>query len=410
MEMMKLNFTKKVIYTAISSLLIFISMPQIVVCDDALEPQPKMAVFNEVAVSDVNKPPVINALAAIVLEESTGRMLYNKNGLEKRSIASTTKVMTALVALENGNLEDKVTVSKRAAGIGGSKAGLREGEQYLLRELIYAMMMISANDAAIAVAEHIGGSVENFADMMNARATSLGAVNSHFVTPHGLDREDQYSTAYDIALITIEALKYPVFREIVATTSSYIPGHSLYNTNDLLGSYPGADGVKTGYTGKAGRCLVSTARKNGMRLITVVLGSPTRNARASASMCLLDYGFENFSMYCLLKRGDTYARVPVHRGIKGDVTLRVESDIVAPLSKSEAESINKREYVPDVLNAPVYAGASTGYVEYALNGRVLAQSQLVVADDVRKTTYADHLKQIFEAWGGMIHEDSLEYN
>ena len=410
MEMIKLNYTKKVLYTAIIFSLIFISMPQFVDCDDVLEPQPKMAAFNEDAASEASKPPVINALAAVVLEESTGRMLFNKNALEKRSVASTTKVMTALVALENGNPDDKVTVSKRAAAIGGSRAGLVEGEQYLLRELIYAMMMISANDAAIAVAEHIGGSVENFADIMNSRAISLGAVNSHFITPHGLDREDQFSTAYDIALIAIEALKYPLFRAIVATTSSYIPGHSLYNTNELLGSYPGADGVKTGYTGKAGRCLVSTAKKNGMRLITVVLGSPTRNARANASMNLLDYGFDNFSMHSFLKQGDIYARVPVNRGIKGEVLLKAERDIVLPLSKSEAESINKREYVPDILNAPVYAGTDGGYVEYMLNGKVIAASQLVASDNVRKTTYADYLKHIVEAWGGLMHERDLEYN
>lgn len=413
-EMIKLHFIKRASSLAIILILIFTSMVQIVYCDDELETKPDIPVFNTaegstgtLAVTDQDsddKPPVINALSAVVVEESTGRILYNKNALEKRSIASTTKIMTALVALENGNTEDKVTVSNRAASIGGSRAGIREGEQYTLKELLYAMMMISGNDAAIAIAEHIGGSVENFAVMMNDRAKSLGAVNSHFVTPHGLDREDQYSTAYDLALITIEALKNPLFSEIVSTSSSYIPGHSLYNTNELLGSYPGADGVKTGYTGKAGRCLVSTAKKNGMRLISVVLGSPTRNARANASMSLLDYGFNNYKMYKLLEQGDIYARIPVYRGINDRVTLKVESDIVLPLSKAEAKSINVREHVPDVLNAPVYAGAGTGYVEYVLNGKVLAQSMLVVTEDVRKTKYTDYLMLIFETWSSMMRE------
>lgn len=414
-EMMKLYLAKKILSFIIILLLVFLSAEQIVHCDDELEPEPRMPVFNDTAggtgvlpshepdTEDI-APPAVNALAAVVVEETTGRILYDKNALERRSIASTTKIMTALVALENGHPEDKVRVSKRAAAIGGSTAGLREGEEYTLRELLYAMMMISGNDAAIAVAEHIGGSVEDFAVMMNDRARSLGAVNSNFVTPHGLDRSDQYSTAYDVALITIEALKNPLFCEIVSTRSFYIPGHSLYNTNELLSSYPGADGVKTGYTGQAGRCLVSTARKNGMRLISVVLGSPTRSARANASRSLLDYGFSNFKMCRLLSQEDVYARIPVYRGITGYTALKAEKDIVLPLSRKEAKSIRVREHVPDKLNAPVHAGAGAGYVEYVLNGRVLAQSTLVITEDIRKTTYTDYLKLIFETWSSMMRE------
>lgn len=350
------------------------------------------------------EPPVINAMAAVVVEESTGRILYEKNALQKRSIASTTKIMTALVALENANVEDVVTVSRRAASIGGSVASLRQGDKYTLRELLYALLLVSANDAAIAIAEHVGGSVEGFAEMMNKRARSLGAVNSNFVTPHGLDRENQYSTAYDVALITIEALKHPLFREIVSTVSSYIPGHSLYNTNELLGSYPGADGVKTGYTGKAGRCLVATAKKNGMRLISVVLGSPTRSARAEASRKLLDYGFNNYRMYRLMSKGDVYAKIPVYRGIVDHVTLKADRDIVLPLSRKEAEALEVREYVPDVVSAPVYAGSVSGYVEFVLDGRVLAQNVLKANEDIRKANYLDYLGMIFGAWGKIMRE------
>jgi D-alanyl-D-alanine carboxypeptidase (penicillin-binding protein 5/6) len=343
-------------------------------------------------------------MAAVVVEESTGRILYDKNALARRSIASTTKIMTALVALENANVEDEVVISKRAAGIGGSTIGLRQGEKYTLRELLYALLLNSANDAAIAIAEHVGGSVEGFAVMMNKRAASLGAVNSNFVTPHGLDRENQYSTAYDVALITIEALKHPLFCEMVSTVSSYIPGHNLYNTNELLGSYPGADGVKTGYTGKAGRCLVSTAKKNGMRLISVVLGSPTRSARAEASRRLLDYGFENFRMYKLMSKGEVYAKIPVYRGVSEYVALRADRDIVLPLSRREAEMLKVRELVPDIVNAPVHAGSVSGYVEFVLEGRVLAQNMLTVSEDIRKTNYLDYLSLIFDAWGRMFRE------
>ncbi|MGE5614201.1 MAG: D-alanyl-D-alanine carboxypeptidase family protein [Bacillota bacterium] len=351
-----------------------------------------------------SKPPVLNARAAVLIEWTSGRVLYSKNAMEKRSIASTTKIMTALTALENGNLEDVVTVSKRAASIGGSTIGLRAGEKYTLKEMLYALLMVSANDAAIAIAEHIGGTVENFAAMMNKRAVSLGAVNSNFVTPHGLDRENQYSTAYDVALITREALKNPVFAEIVSTTSSSISGHNLYNTNELLGSYRGVDGVKTGYTGKAGRCLVTTAKRDDMRLISVVLGSPTRGARVDATRKLLDYGFDNFRMHWLRKSGEIYAKVPVYRGVKEHVSLVVEQDIVLPLTEDEVELVREEKLVPRVLDAPVYAGVESGVVEYRLNGDVLAQSALKVSESIRRKTYFDYLNNILDSWCRMMRE------
>jgi len=350
------------------------------------------------------KAPVINALAAVVIETSSGRVLYSKNATEKRSIASTTKIMTAVVALENGAMDDRVLISKKAASIGGSAIGLQAGQEYTLKELLYAMLMASANDAAIAVAEYIGGSVEGFAEMMNKKAESLGAEHSSFVTPHGLDTGNQYSTAYDVAIITRYALKNPVFAEIVSTQEFYIPGHGLYNTNDLLTDYPGVDGVKTGYTGKAGRCLVTTVQKEDMRLVSVVLGSPTRTARANASKALLDYAFDNFSMHKLLKAGDIYARVPVVRGIDGNVRLRVAQGVELPLSESEAETLEKREYVPVELNAPVYAGIETGFVEFVINGEVEAHSMLTISDDIRKKTFIDYLSLIFRTWSRIMRE------
>jgi len=355
------------------------------------------------AVSD-QKPPALNALAAIVVEESTGRVLFARNADQKRSIASTTKIMTALVALENGNLEDTVTISKRAAAIGGSTAGMQAGEKYTLRELLYAMLMISANDAAIAVAEHVGGTVERFADMMNKKAKSIGAVNSNFVTPHGLDRENQYSTASDLAIITIEALKNPVFSQIVSTTNTSISGHNLYNTNELLGNYPGVDGVKTGYTGKAGRCLVTSARRGEMRVISVVLGSPTKNARASASRAILDYCFDNFRMYRLLKGGEVYARVPVYRGIRQIIELRADQEIKVPLSELELDLLKVQSNVPEVLNAPVYAGMDTGFIEYEVNGEVVGRSMLKTSDNIRKKNYSDYLKEVLHSWSRMMRD------
>lgn len=384
-------------------LIMALSLTQTVSADDEMEIKSNLPVNSEKAVSG-RKAPVVNALAAVVMEASSGRILFSKNAAVRRSIASTTKIMTAVVALENGNLKDEVTISKKAAGIGGSTIGLRSGQKFTLKELLYAMLMSSANDAAIAVAEHIGGTVEGFAKMMNKKAESLGASDSNFVTPHGLDSANQYSTAYDVALITRYALKNPIFAGIVSTTSSYIPGHNLYNTNELLGSYPGVDGVKTGYTGKAGRCLVTTMQKNGMRIISVVLGSPTRTARANASIDLMNYTFENFKMRKLLNAGDIYVNVPVIRGIREMTPLRVAQDVEIPLSDEEFAAMKVNVSIPAILDAPVYAGTDTGHIEYAVNGEVLAQSMLTVGEDIRRKKFLDYLQFVLNSWAKMMRE------
>ena len=388
MEMMKLNSVAKAASVIILSFTVILLSIQRVYADGDQE----------------LKPPVINALAAIVVEESSGRVLYEKNATQKRSIASTTKIMTAIVALENANLDEEIVISKRAASIGGSVIGLRAGQKYTVREMLYAMLMASANDAAIAIAEHVAGTVEDFSKMMNKKAESLGMEDSHFVSPHGLDRDNQYSTAYDMAIITIEALKNPLFAEIVSTKSSYIPGHSLYNTNELLGSCPGVDGVKTGYTGKAGRCLITTVKRGDMRLISVVLGSPTRTARANASRDLINYCFDSFSMHKLLNAGDIYVQVPVYRGVEGYVSLKADESIVLPLSKAEVEMLKINRSVPDRLDAPVYAGTDTGFIEYEINGRVLAGSILKVSKDIRRKTMLDYFLDVLYSWGKVMRE------
>lgn len=194
--------------------------------------------------------PIIDAAAAIVMDTETGRVLFEKNAYSRRPIASTTKIMTGILAIEMGDLNDEVTVSKGASRIWGSVIDLQQGEKLKLGELLYGLMLSSGNDAAIAIAEHIGGTLENFLEMMNKKARLIGARNTNFKSPHGLDMEGHYSTAYDIALITRYALENPIFSKIVATKQAVIPKRNLYNTNEMLEMYHGADGVKTGYTGK----------------------------------------------------------------------------------------------------------------------------------------------------------------
>jgi D-alanyl-D-alanine carboxypeptidase len=243
-------------------------------------------------------PPVIDASAAVVVEYPSGRLLYAHNPHERIAPASLTKILTSILALEYGNLDDVVTVAPEDI-VGESAMGLVAGEQQTLRELLYGVMLPSGNDAAMAVARYLGGklgspdpnagdAIARFAEMMNVRVKQLGLYDSHFKNPHGLDTKDHYSSAYDLASLTWYALHIPMFNEIVSSVSHDAPGHGLLNTNEMLTRYPGADGVKTGWTDDCGLCLVASATRDGHRLISVVLNAPHWYSDSTA---LLDYGF-----------------------------------------------------------------------------------------------------------------------
>ena len=220
------------------------------------------------------------ARAACILEMQTGRVLFAQGMHDRLPMASTTKVMTALLAIERGNLQDEVTCSENAFGMSGTSIYLQQGETLTLEELLLGLMLSSGNDAAVAIAEYIGGTTAAFVDLMNARARQLGAVNTHFANPHGLPDDAHYTTAYDLALIAREAMGNDTFRRIVSTQRASISwagrtyNRQLTNKNRLLSTYPGATGVKTGFTSRAGRCLVFGARRDGLELIGVVLGCP----------------------------------------------------------------------------------------------------------------------------------------
>ena len=374
-----------------------------VMADDMLEGEPEAYIFTDNAVT-TSVSPYIDATAALVMEAESGRVLYSKNPTVKKSIASTTKIMTAIVALENGDPEDIVTVSRKAAGTRGSSINLGAGQKFTLMELLYGMLMNSGNDAAVAIAEHIGGSVEAFADMMNGKARELGAENTVYVTPHGLDAQGQYSTAYDLAIITRYALKNPIFSRIVSTNKTSIPGRQLYNTNELLEIYPGVDGVKTGYTGQAGRCLVASATRNGMRIISVALGSPTRYRRAEASRMILDYGFNNYTMHTLIQAGSGFKSLSVRRGVSRTVAVKAMDTVKIPLRQDELERLETRMFLPESLDAPVYAGTDTGCVEYLVDGEVVGQTILTTWEDVRRKGFFDYLGSIIGSWARMMRE------
>ncbi len=241
-----------------------------------------------------DRPPQINAKAAVVMDATSGQLVYEKNAHERRAQASTTKMMTALVTLENASLTDVVEAGPNVK-VEPSIIGLDPGDRLTVEQLLYGLLLPSGNDAAVALAEHVGGSIPRFAAMMNAKAEQLGLKDTHFVTPHGLDADGHYSSAYDLAVLARSAMQNPVFERIVGTKVYRIEGPIRWyfkNNNQLLATYPGADGVKTGYTDNAGRCLVFSATRNGHRAISVVLDSADIYADSAA---LLDYFFSNFS-------------------------------------------------------------------------------------------------------------------
>ena len=243
--------------------------------------------------------PILNAKSWIVYDRNSKEIICSKNADEKRAMASTTKIMTAIVILENCNLNEIVTISKKAAGTGGSCLKIREGDKISVNDLLYGLMLRSGNDAAVALAEYLCESVESFAELMNIKAKELGLNNTNFVTPHGLDNDNHYTTVYELACLTDYALNNEIFKKIVNTRICNISingvQRTISNTNELLGNLQGVDGVKTGFTGNAGRCLVTSCTRDGNQIIVIVLGCDTKKQRTSDSIKLIEYAFNNFT-------------------------------------------------------------------------------------------------------------------
>lgn len=242
----------------------------------------------------------IESKIALIYDRASGNILYEKNGNKQTPMASTTKIMTAIVVLENANLTDVVTIDSKAAGTGGSRLGLKKNDKITVNDLLYGLMLRSGNDAAVALANYVGGSIDGFADMMNNKARELGLVNSHFIVPHGLDNDGHYTTAYELAKMADYALKIDKFKEIVSTKSTTIniSGYpkAINNTNQLLGSIEGVYGVKTGFTNGAGRCLVSACKRNELDIITVIIGADTTKQRTADTIKLINYAYNNFEI------------------------------------------------------------------------------------------------------------------
>ena len=340
-----------------------------------------------------------SAKAAVLIEQQTGLVLYAQNENAPLPMASTTKVMTALMTLEYGRLDEVVTTSRNAFGVPGTSIYLSLGEKLTLEQMFYGLMLASGNDAAVAIAEHIGGSVDNFCRKMTERAAELGCRDTVFRTPHGLPNSVHHTTAYDLALIAREAMKYPLFRKIVSTQRGTIPWEGrtynrvLNNKNRLLSTYEGATGIKTGYTKAAGRCLVFGAERDGLEVVGVVLNCPNWFDEAAKVM---DYGFANYRYVLMLADGEQVRSLPVTGGDEKEVAVQLRGDLAAPVSGDNWPLIEFD--LPDSLTAGVNEGQVVGTVRLTQNGQVLVERNLVAASEVAARTFRSGIGRIFEQW------------
>lgn len=346
----------------------------------------------------------LSAASAILMDRESRRVLCEKDAYTKRPMASTTKIMTALLALEKGNMEDMVKTSARAAHVEGSSMWLAEGETLKLEDMLYGLMLSSGNDAAIAIAEHISGSVEKFAEEMTWKAHEIGAVNTSFKNPSGLDEEGHYTTAYDLALITCYALENEKFAEIVKTKRKTVPwqGHQwdrvLKNHNKLLSMYEGCDGVKTGFTKKTGRCLVSSATRDNWQLVAVTLKAPNDWEDHKK---LLDYGFHHYKRKEIIREGEYMKTIPVKGGMIDKISLVASSSFEYPIQEGDEGKFKITYEVPDFIEAPVGYKQEIGKVHISFEDKPCGSIPLVsddIIDKVEIKTVKNSLKKIIKNW------------
>ncbi|MEH7152902.1 serine-type D-Ala-D-Ala carboxypeptidase DacF [Bacillus thuringiensis] len=346
------------------------------------------------------------ASSAIVIEQDTGKVLFDKNPNEKLPPASMTKIMTMLLIMEQvekGKLKltDKVRASEHAASMGGSQIFLEPGEEMTVNEMLKGIAIASGNDASVAVAEHIAGSEEGFVNMMNKKAKDLGLKNTHFQNPTGLPAKDHYSTANDMAIMARELMKYPLIRKYTGKYEDYLREDTdkkfwLVNTNKLVRFYPGVDGVKTGFTTEAKYCLTASAEKNGMRVISVVMGAPTSKERNNQVTKLLDYAFGQYMTKKLYTSGEKIKTVQVGKGKKEKVDLVASDNVSLLMKKGENMDKVKQEVIAEKkVKAPIKKGDALGTLVIKKDKDVLLKQTIIAKEDVAAASWWELFKRSF---------------
>ncbi|MGE5588151.1 MAG: D-alanyl-D-alanine carboxypeptidase family protein [Clostridia bacterium] len=361
--------------------------------------------------------PWVTAASAVLIESTTGTVLYGKNENVRMHPASTTKIMTAILAIELGDMDSEVVVSANAAGTPGSSLWLRKGQRLRLDDLVRGTMLRSGNDGCMAIAEHIAGSVPSFVRMMNVKAQKIGALRTRFANPHGLTAPNHYSTAFDLALMARYGLQYPLFADIVSTREAEIDvdhgeemeRRRLANTNALLWSFEGADGVKTGTTAAAGYCLVASATRGGVQFISVVLDSASRWADSAK---LLDYGFNRHNVVTFASRGQVVTTTRVEGGLEREIHLAAAEDLRVVVRKDLAHLIEERIFIDGVPRAPIRRGETLGRLAVLFDKDEMASVDLVAAEGMPRGSiprvFLQNLKDVIRRAGAAFRSGDAD--
>lgn len=374
------------------------------------------------AYTEAIKEPDVNSRACVVIDRKTNSVLFGKNENSKKKMASTTKIMTATIIIEKCNLTDTIEISKKAAGTGGSRLGLKTGDKITVLDLLYGLMLRSGNDAAVALAEYAGGDINGFAELMNAKALELGLTNTHFETPHGLDSNEHYTTAYELALLSNYALNNPTFAKIVGTKNYTITINgspkNLSNTNELLGNMEGVYGIKTGFTNGANRCLVTACKKNNMDIICVVLGADTKKFRTIDSIKLINYVFNNFVVYDLESfvnknfedwKKDNLNTFIINKGLSQDVLLNIENLYISkvPIRKDLINSFEMKVECQKYFKAPVKGNSSIGNIVISNSGKKIAKCNISIMNDIDKKNSSYYFIYLLKNISSIIQKNLL---
>ena len=386
----------------------------VIYADDELEENLEEKELSEVinVASKSIAEPIINSRIGIIYDRKSGKVIWGKNENKRSAMASTTKIMTCIVVIENADLNAEVKVSAKAAGPGGSRLGLKKDDKITIKDLLYGLMLRSGNDAAVALAEYVGKDKEGFANLMNKKAKELGLKDTHFVTPHGLDDPEHYTTAYELAKIADYALKNEMFAKIVGTKEHTINingyAKQLCNTNELLGYLQGVSGVKTGFTNNAGRCLVTSVNRNDFEIITVVLGADTKKIRTADSINLIEYAYENYKYLNIEdivneKFGNwkeiNKKRIQVEKGKNKTVVLKLREikNKVIPVKKSDIDNINIEINCLYYLKAPIEKGDVIGNLKITLNEEVVEVVDIVNNEEIKKKDRKDYFLEFLKS-------------
>lgn len=404
---------KKYLYKSFIIFIILLSIGTLSFADDIEEETVDVNAQIKESMNSGEKIPKVNSRSCVVLDRNSNMILYGKNEKNQVKMASTTKIMTAIVVIENTSLDKTVEVSKKAAGTGGSRLGLKTGDKITIRDLLYGLMLCSGNDAAVCLAESVAGSVSEFSNLMNAKAQELGLLNSHFESPHGLDSNGHYTTAYELALLSNYALKNQTFLAIVGTKNYTVTinGYpkNLSNTNELLGNLNGVYGIKTGFTNGANRCLVTACKRGDLDIICVVLGADTKNFRTKDSIKLIEYSFKTYEYFNLKDFVKDYVSdwqnqnsdyFFIEKGFSNHLEIKVDSSLqdnpIIPIKKDLISSVEINLSINSTMQSPVNEGDLLGKLKVFSQGTDIAEFDVFSNTMVRKNNMFDYMLNFFK--------------